>query len=70
MPGLAAWPTPLPCQNQGEIHGRVRIAYHFRAFRHTASPERYAMRTLQSWSRDRLKSAVLNMGRWLVLQPV
>jgi hypothetical protein len=27
MLGLAAWPTPLPCQNQGEIHCRVRIAY-------------------------------------------
>jgi hypothetical protein len=38
---------PLPCQNQGEIHCRVRIAYLFRAFRQAASPKRYAMRTLR-----------------------
>jgi hypothetical protein len=49
MLGLATQPTPLrlPCQNQGEIHGRVRIAYLSGLVACRKALNRYAMRTLR-----------------------
>jgi hypothetical protein len=44
---LAAWSTPLPCQNQGEIHCRVRIAYLSGLVVYRKALNRYAMRTLR-----------------------